>query len=165
MATKEEFVTALTDVRKRAESMREAILAAPDTHLLGEHTWNVRDVLCHLAARAHLDAMVERVQGMVAAAPPAARPAGFNPEDVNQGQIDARQGRSVESLLDEIIDEHTAAIVMVPDLDDELLARSVTTPRGDVMLVADLLRLGTAGHDNVHLNDIEQALSAKVATG
>jgi hypothetical protein len=126
-------------------------------------TWTVRDVLCHLAARSNgVPRFVERIKNLVPAGGPGApsRPA-FDIDEINQGQIDERAGRSVEELLDEIVTGHKAAAEALSSVDAALLSRRYPNFRGDGQVEgADMLLNSTTRHDNTHLDEIEEALKS-----
>jgi hypothetical protein len=159
---KEEMIQALAGVNERIDRLAASIAANPEAKL-ATGTWTVRDVLCHLAARSNgVPGFVNRIKRLLEAsgggAPPA-RPAGLNIDDINQSQIDERQGRGVEELLTEIKDGHLAAIEALKDVDEGLLGRMVPNFRGDGEVEASSMLLGgTARHDNNHLDEIEKAL-------
>lgn len=162
MASRREVEATLLGVNERIEALRARIVAGAD-RTLPSGTWTVRDALCHLAARSNgVPNFVARIERLAQGAPggAAARPAGFNIDEINQGQIDARAGHSVDQLLDEIIAGHRGAVEALATVDEALLSRMVPSFRGDGDIEAAAMLLGgTANHDNNHLSEIEQALA------
>lgn len=162
MPSKEDVIAALQQVNQRVERLRHNIIARPDAALLTPgSTWSVRDALCHLAARSDgVPMFVERIERL-AAGGPMQPPGAPNIDDINQSQINARQGRSTDELVTEILQGHLAAIEGMARIEAGLFSHMIPNPRGEGEIQAsELLQRGTAGHDNVHLDEIEQALSA-----
>lgn len=161
MSTRDEFIAAVQQVDGRIAQLRADILANGEKPLL-EGTWRVRDALSHLAARSN---GVARVLARVEAADnPSATTTQQAPrsiDEINAGQVEERQERSIEDLLDEIRNGHAAAIEAARGLDDAVLARSLPLGfRPGDATVAELLVMGGPRHDNNHLDQIEAALKA-----
>lgn len=160
MTSREDFVAAVRGVDERIAAIRADIVANADKPLL-EGTWRVRDALSHLAARAN---GVPRVLARVEAADDPSSggaPAPRNIDEINAGQVEERADRSVEELLGEIRDGHTAALAAAAAIDDATLARSIPLGfRPGDATVADLLVMGGPRHDGNHLEQVEAALKA-----
>lgn len=161
MTTREELRDALSAVDADIARLRDRILAGGEAMLL-EGEWSVRQVLCHLAARA--DSVTSMLGRIERTGPNAAniRRAAQAIDEVNQGQIDDRAGKSMADLLDEIARGHAAAKATAMSLPDDLL--SIEVPRRDSgTWSGGEAFLGTsAGHDRGHLAQIEAALDQHV---
>ena len=160
LPTKDEVISALGEVNSRLQGLADQIKERPDTNLLSG-TWTVRDTLCHLAARSNgVPTFITRLERLATATTqPAAAPAAMNIDEVNQSQLDARQGRSAEQLMEEIRAGHVAAIDGVKQLDESTFSRVVPNFRGEHVEAGNMLLGSTARHDNTHLDEIEKALT------
>lgn len=153
--TRDEIATAVRDTDARLGRMRERLLGAGDKALLtGE--WRVRDALSHLAARAN--PVTRSLWRMEAAMAPGGQPA-VDIHEENAGQVRDRTEQSVDSLLKEIVEGHSAALTDLAVLDEETLARRfpVAFPPGELSLLEFIERAGPR-HDNNHLDEVETAL-------
>jgi len=168
MTTKEEVIAAIEASDARVDGLAAALLANGQAKL-PESEWDVRQALCHVAARANavpLSSMIaQRALAAKAKGQPLDLRAGANRAlDINQAQLEERQGRSVADLLAEIHAGHQAAVAAVralpPDQFDQSFPR--LTGEGEMTLGDLILRAGT-GHENDHLNHIERALAAPAA--
>jgi len=162
MTTKADVITAIEAVEVRVERLTPRILAHADAGL-PDGEWRVREALCHLAARANsvpiATAAAQRARAAQAQGQPALRRGSFSIDEVNQRQIDDRRNRSIQALLDEIHAGHQAELRAISDLDPQSLDLRFPafTGEGDMSL-AELLLLAGPGHDNNHLDQIEQAI-------
>ncbi len=161
MATKDEITEGIQEVEQRLERLLPGITANLEQPL-PEGSWTIHDALCHMAADAH---SVPRWQRQVDAAisGTSARPAGFNLDDYNQQNIDTRKTKSIDEVVQEIRDGLKTDAAAVGGLDDTLLAREVPNFRGELAPASERLRFTTGRHNHMHLDDIENAISA--ATG
>jgi hypothetical protein len=164
MTTRADVITAIEAVEARVQRLAPGMLAHADVPLL-DGEWNVREALCHLAGRANsvllATAIAERVRAAQSQGqPPSDRGSGRS-ADINQAQINDRQGRSVPDLLQEIHEGHLAAIQAVGELDQQLFEQRVPrfTAEGDMSLGELILRAGP-GHDNEHLDQVERVAAA-----
>jgi hypothetical protein len=89
-----------------------------------------------------------------------ARPAGFNLDEHNQQGIDARKDKPIDDVVQEIRDGLHSDAAIVVGLDDALLAREVPNFRGELQPASERLKFTTGGHNQIHLNDIENAINA-----
>ncbi len=128
MATKDEITTGIQEVEERLDSLLPGIVDHLDQPL-PEGTWTIHDAVCHMAADANC---LPRWQRQVEAAinGTSARPVGFNLDEYNQQNIDARKGKAVDEVVQEIRDGLHSDAAAVPGLDDALLAREVPNFRG-----------------------------------
>ena len=161
MASKQEIVDALRQVNQRLDGMKAEILANAETPLLSG-TWKVRDALCHLAARSNgVPNFITRLERAATAAPGAPATPLPNIDDINQGQIDARVGRSAEELVQEVHEGHLTAIDSIFAMPDDVFERDLPNPRdGSISKAGDTLLRSTSNHDNTHMDEIEQAIAA-----
>ncbi len=156
MATKDEITTGIQEVEERLDSLLPGIVDHLDQPL-PEGTWTIHDAVCHMAADANC---LPRWQRQVEAAinGTSARPVGFNLDEYNQQNIDARKGKAVDEVVQEIRDGLHSDAAAVPGLDDALLAREVPNFRGELQPASDRLSFTTRRHNHMHLDDIENAL-------
>lgn len=159
MTTREELRDALAACDADIARLRDRILAGGDAKLL-EGEWTVREVLCHLAARA--DSVTNMLGRIERTGPNAAtiRRAAQAIDEVNQGQIDERAGRSMGALLDEIVAGHAASMATAMTLPDDLLAIEVPRRDGGTWTGGEAFLGSSAAHDRSHLAQIEAALSS-----
>jgi hypothetical protein len=159
MTSREDIVAAIRESDARIDRLRDRIVANADTPL-ATGSWRVRDALSHLAARANgVDRVVQRARAVEAGTP---MPAPSSIDDINAGQVEERQDRSIEEILDEIRAGHAAATDALTHVDDELLAREIPMGfRPGEIAVADMMIAGGPGHENRHLDEVEAALPAE----
>jgi hypothetical protein len=164
MTTKEEVITAIEAADQRLDGLAAA-LAAGGANKLPESEWDVRQALCHVAARANAVPLSQGIAQRALAAKAQGKPldlrGGANRVvDINQAQLDERTNRSVAELLAEIHAGHQAAIATVRDMPAEQFDQSFPrwTGEGEMTLGDMILRAGT-GHESDHVTHIERALS------
>lgn len=158
MATKNELTSGIREVEARLDGLLPGAMENLDQPL-PEGTWTVHDALCHMAADA---SCLPRWQRQVDAAinGTSARPPGFNLDEYNQENIEARKGKPVDEVVQEIRDGLHGDAAAIPGLDDALLAREVANFRGELQPASDRLSFTTSRHNHVHLDDIENAIKA-----
>jgi|SRR5947209_7499198 len=162
MPTKEEVVAAIAAADERVTGLGPAMLANAQTPLV-ESEWDVRQALCHVAARANPVPLANMIMQRVRAAQAAGQPTGprgsGRGNEINQGQLEERQDSSVPDLLNEIHAGHQAAILAVREMPQDILDQRL--PRffgeGD-MSMAELLLLSGTGHETSHLDEIVKAI-------
>jgi hypothetical protein len=154
VATRDEITAGIRDVEERLNRLLPGIVANLDQPL-PEGVWTVHDALCHMAADVP---SLPRWQRMVDGN--TNRPPGFNLDEHNQQGIDARKGKPIDEVVQEIRDGLHSDAAAVPGLDDALLAREVPNFRGELQPASDRLKFTTAGHNHIHLDDIENAINA-----
>jgi len=158
VATKNELTSGIREVEARLDSLlpgaRENL-----SQTLPDGTWTVHDALCHMAADANC---LPRWQRQVDAAinGTSARSPGFNLNQYNQENINARKGKPVDEVVQEIRDGLHGDAVAIPGLDDALLPREVPNFRGELQPASDRLSFTTGRHNHIHLDDIENAIKA-----
>src|SRR5579859_1657250 len=161
--TKEDVITALETSEARVDRMAPSLLAHPEVKLI-DSEWNVRQALCHVAARANALPLATRLAQAALAAKAAGQPLNLGgagrQTDINQAQLDERQGRGVADLLSEIHAGHQAAISGVRELSPETFDQRFPRFRGEgEMTVGELILAAGSGHENSHLYLIEQAIA------
>jgi hypothetical protein len=161
VATKDEITAGIREVEERLDSLLSGILQNLERPL-PEGSWTVHDALCHIAADVP---SLPRWQNQVDAAikGTSARPPGFNLDEHNQQGIDARKGKPVDKVVQEIRDGLHSDAAAVPGLDDALLAREMPNFRGELQPASERLRFTTGSHNHMHLDDIENAIKAAQA--
>jgi hypothetical protein len=164
MTTKEEVIAAIEASDARVKGLAPALLAH-GTARLPESEWDVRQALCHVAARANAVPLSLSVMQRVLAARAQGQPADLRggsarAGDINQAQLDERQGRGVADLLAEIDIGHQAAIAAVRAMPPEQFEQRFPrfTGEGEMSLGELILRAGS-GHEKDHLDHIERAIA------
>ena len=162
MTTKVDVMKSIEAVDIRVNQMTPRLLAN-GAAILPEGAWQVREVLCHLAARANSipvatmaaeRARAAKIQGQTAPAR-----GTFDIDEINQRQTNDRENRSIQELLDEIHNGHLAALQAIREFDqpvlDEILPAIARL--GDISF-ADLVVRAGPGHENSHLDQIEKVI-------
>jgi len=161
VATKDEVIAGIRDVEERLNRLLPGILANLDRPL-PEGSWTVHDALCHMAADVP---SVPRWQRMVDAALNGTPPSGFNLDEHNQQGIDARKGKPIGEVVQEIRDGLHSDAAAIPGLDDSLLTREIRRSNGQIQPASERLKFTSGGHNHMHLDDIEKAISAAAGPG
>ena len=163
MTTKDEVISAIETADARVKALTPA-LREHGADRLPDSEWDVREALCHVAARANavplsLSIMERMLTATGQPQPLDPRAAASRSAAINQAQLDERMDRSLEEVLSEIETGHQAAIATVRAMpQDEFDQRfQRVTGDGDTSLGEMILRAG-AGHEKEHLDQIERAL-------
>ncbi len=163
MTTKEEVIAAIEASEARVQALAPALLAHGPARL-PESEWDVRQALCHVAARANAVPLSTGIAQRALAARAQGQPfdmRGGRVGDINQAQLDERQRQSVADLLAEIHRGHQAAIAAVRALPPDQFDQSFPSFTGTgEMTLGDLILRAGSGHENSHLDHIERALPA-----
>jgi hypothetical protein len=158
MATRDEITAGIRDVEERLKRLLPDIDENLDQPL-PEGTWTVHDALCHMAADVpSLPRWQRQIDAAISGA--SARPPGFNLDEYNQQGIDARKGKPLGDVVQEILDGLHSDAAGVPGLDDALLSREVPNFRGELQPASERLKFTSGGHNHLHLDDIENAIKA-----
>jgi hypothetical protein len=163
MTTKEDVISAIEAADARVKQLAPALLAhGPDR--LPDSEWNVREALCHVAARANpIPLSLTIMERMLVATAQGqkldVRAVSNRTADINQGQLDERMDQTVEEVLAEIEAGHQTALAAVRDMPQEQFDRRFprVTGDGETSLGEMILRAG-AGHEKDHLDQIVNAL-------
>ncbi len=162
MTTKDEVIAAIEASETRVERMAPALLAHASARL-PDSEWDVRQALCHVAARANAVPLATNLAQRALAAKAQGQPLDLRSMrrgvDMNQAQIDERQGRGVADLVAEIHSGHQAAIAAVRELAAEAFEQRFPRIMGEgEMSVGEMILMAGSGHENAHLDHIERAL-------
>jgi hypothetical protein len=157
VATKQEITTGIQDVEQRFERLLPAIVANLEKPL-PEGSWTVHDALCHIAADAQAFARWQRLVDAQASGT-SARPPGFNLDEHNEQGIAARKDKPVEDVVAEIREALRRDTAAVQAVDETLLQRDLPNFRGELGPGSDRLRFMTVTHNQIHLDDIEKAVT------
>ena len=163
MTTKDEVISAIEAADARMKALAPALLAhGPDR--LPDSEWDVRQALCHVAARANpVPLSLTIMQRMLVASAQGQKPdfrgGAVRGAEINQAQLDERMDRSVAEVLAEIETGHQTALATVREMpQDEFDQRFPrVTGDGETSLGEMILRAG-AGHEKEHLDQIVNAL-------
>ena len=164
MTTKVDVIKGIETVDTRVDQMTPRLLANGAARL-PEGAWQVRQVLSHLAARANSMPIAATAAQRMRAAGDQGKPAlarsGIDIDEMNQEQIDTRQSRSIQELVDEIHTGHQTMLKAIREFDEKTLEERLPalTGGGD-MSFADLVLRAGPGHENHHLDQIEKAMGA-----
>jgi hypothetical protein len=142
---------------KMAANLTEADLAKP---VYGT-TWNVKDVIAHLASMgaspAFFIGMAQRA--MSSSGGGGGMPAGFDVDAFNNSQVDIRKDKTVFDLLAEFRQGHEKGVEMLAATPDDVLTFQMPNPFAGGMSSALEMIAGSCGdHEAQHLMDIAQAL-------
>ncbi|HEX5369482.1 MAG TPA: hypothetical protein VFY10_08720 [Dehalococcoidia bacterium] len=157
MATKSEITDGIRQVEERLQRLLPGIRSHLETPL-PEGTWSVHDALCHLAADSNaVPRWLARIEALDAGRP--ARAPGFNMDEHNQQNIDARKGKPIDEVVSEVTDGLHADAAVVGTMDEALLQRQIPNFRGEMVEASEMLSFSAIRHNNIHLDDIEHALT------
>ena len=117
--------------------------------------WSVRDILAHLAAYEYvMKEAIAQASGSSSHSPHAEQYVA-NYQAFNDAQMDARQGRTAESLLAEYTDMQSQVADLVRQIPAETLRRPGTMPWfGEDNSVEDLIARYGMGHKREHAAQI-----------
>lgn len=153
MATREEIVSGIQEVRERLRRLEPRITANPDRPLL-TGSWTVWEVLCHLAADGHAaERLRARLDGRGGGPPPS-----VSGDEYNQQQVDARKTKPFAEVMAEVWEGLDADEAAAREMEDQVLQRPVPTFRGDTVPLSEMLRFYTGRHNQMHLDEVEAAL-------
>ncbi|MEZ4521597.1 MAG: DinB family protein [Thermomicrobiales bacterium] len=155
MATREEIVGA---INQGIESVNQTFGGLTDEQLateVYENGWTAKEILAHLAGRqSTYDMVLHMARG---GEMPQSADGDFDVDSWNQQVVDEYSGKSRDELLSQFRTVHESLAEQVKDLDDDTLAATVVTPRGE-MPASDIL-VGSGGmHSTAHSNDVAEAL-------
>ncbi len=162
MTTRMDVIKEIEAVDARVDRLAPQLLTQSDTKLL-DGAWQVRQLLCHLAARANgipiAAAAAQRARAAKAPGQSASAWRAIDIDEINQRQIDDRRHLNIQEILDEIHAGHQAALKAIRELDEPSLEERLPafTGVGD-MSFADLAMRAGPGHENHHLDQIEKAI-------
>ena len=156
MATKEEIIAAIQQGIARVEgtfgTLTDEQLA---TRVHSEESgWTARDILAHLAGRGPgYDLFIRMAEG----GPMPQGMGGFDVNAWNRARVEERGGESRDELLAEFRAVHEGLIARAREMPDEVLQRTIPTPRGEVAL-GDIMRQSGGVHSVNHTIEVERAL-------
>lgn len=162
MANQEAITTAIqqgiTDVESTFGALSDAQLATK-VHA-DDGGWTARDILCHLAGRKQVYAMMQQAAG-----------GGENPfatitnfADWNQARVTERDGVSRDDLLTEFRTVHEDLLAQVQKMTADDLAGTVSLgPR--TATLGDLMYASGGTHSSGHAKEVEQALGLSGTAG
>ena len=160
MASQSDIAHGLKEVARRASVISTAFGEDNWNTTLPGQDWSTHDLYCHLAATgANLPELVS-----VALDPPPDPP----PLDVdawNDSQVSARRAQSKTKILAEIQDGHDRAATRIKLLADDEISREVRAPWGEMVPLGDLLMDIVVGHENRHLDQLDEMLKSGAISG
>jgi Mycothiol maleylpyruvate isomerase N-terminal domain len=158
MATKDEIIDGMRGVEERLERLLPRAKTQLDRPLT-EGTWSVHDALCHMAADANAYPRWASRLAAIESGTQTPRPPGFNLDALNQQNIDARKHKPLDEVVAEIKGGLAADTDAVRAVDDGILTKEIPNFRGEMTTAGAMLLWTTTGHNHVHLDDIEKALT------
>ncbi len=154
MASKQEIITEIQTGNARVAhtfgTLSDAQLATKINE--GAGGWTAKQILAHLAARQATYDVLMQMAGSERAVG-----SGFDIDAWNQKQVDERQDKSRDALLEEFRATHERLAERVRAMPDAELSRTVVFPRGPVTL-GDVLRNSGGTHSVQHAEAVEKAL-------
>ena len=167
MTTKVDVMKSIEAVDIRVNQMTPRLLTNGAAKL-PEGAWQVRQVLCHLAARANSMPIATMAAQRMRAAKDQGQSAparsAIDIDEMNQQQIDDRQNSSIQEIVDEIHTGHQAALQAIREFDEQTLEeRLPALSGGGDMSFADLVLRAGPGHENHHLDQIEKAMGGEIS--
>jgi len=154
----EAAAAAIDAVSERLGALRSKLVANPTARRTPE-SWTAWNELCHLAARSN---EVPRFVALAEPRPNTPRPT-INIDEINQGQSDAREGKSADEVLDEALASLAEAKKTVLGLDEDILNRTYNDFRtGAERRVGEGLKMIYQNHYGTHIQQIEEALANPV---
>lgn len=158
VTTKEDVLAAMDSFKAEVESLVASIPENKWETGVYENGWNAKQLICHIASTAG-------VAGFVLTLARAPVPAGmgggegFDNDAFNAQQVQARQGKPLESLLNEIGDALDRDRLVVSAAPDQLLGSLFRAPWGIEGTVAGVIADSFKEHLGVHLADLKAAVS------
>ena len=168
MTTKDDVISAIETADARVKALAPALLAHGPDHL-PDSEWNVREALCHVAARANpVPLSLSVMQRMLVASAQGLKTewrGGSRGAEINQTQLVERMDRSVADVLAEIQTGHQAAIATVREMPQEQFDQRFPRVTGDgETSLGEMILLAGAGHEKEHLDQIENAMGGSAPT-
>lgn len=160
MASKSEISQGLRDVARRATATATAFSAESWTAPLPEQDWSTHDLYCHLAATG---TNLPEFVGVALDPPP--DPPPLDIDAWNDSQVSTRRQQSKTTVLAEVQDGHAKAATFIRTLTDEQLGRAVRAPWGEMVPLGDLLMDVVVGHENRHLDQVDELLKSGAISG
>jgi hypothetical protein len=151
MASRREVAHGLKAVARRASTASTAIGQDSWDKPLPGQDWSTHDLFCHLAATG---TNLPEFIGVALNPPP--NPPPLDIDAWNDQQVSARRQQSKTHIVAEIQDGHDKAATFVDTLPDEDLAREVRAPWGEMVPLGDLLMDIVVGHENRHLDQLDE---------
>ncbi len=146
-------------IRQGAAQVRRTFGSLSDEQLRtpvhrGEGGWTAKEVLAHLAARQPVN---DRLL-LMASGDRTALATASTIDDWNHSLVEERVSVSRDALLDEFQAVQDALAAQVMTLPDELLARPIPLPQGEVPL-GDLMGMAGGAHATHHAQEVELAIA------
>lgn len=159
VTTKEDVLAAMDAFKADVEALVESIPEKKWGIGVYENGWNAKQLLCHIASTAG-------VAGFVLTLARASVPEGmggggddFDNDAFNAQQVQARQEKPLENLLNEIRDTLDRDRQVVSAAPDQLLASMFKTPWGIEGTVAGIIADSFKEHLGVHVSDLKSAVA------
>lgn len=148
-------------LRQRMQDVRAELLALVDTLTAeraaaasGNPGWTVQDVVAHLAGAEGGHRQV--IRGLLAE-PPRGFPHDFDLDAFNAVEVDARRGRSLDTLRAELHSQRAETLALLDSITDDQWERAGYHPGGFDTTVEGVFRV-IAIHEKRHLKELRAAL-------
>ncbi|HET9201193.1 MAG TPA: DinB family protein [Dehalococcoidia bacterium] len=155
MASRREVANGLKEVARRASEASTALAEDSWDRPLPGQDWSTHDLFCHLAATG---TNLPEFVGVALDPPP--NPPPLDIDAWNDEQVSVRRQQSKTHILAEIQDGHDSAATFIHTLPEENMARPVQAPWGEMVPLGDLLMDIVVGHENRHLDQLEELTKA-----
>lgn len=158
VTTKEDVLAAMDGFKADVDALVASVTEKKWETGVYENGWNARQVLCHLASTAG-------IAGFVLTLARAPVPAGvgggegFDNDAFNAQQVQARQVKPLENILNEIRDTMERDRQVVSAAPDQLLASMFRAPWGTEGTVAGVIADSFKEHLGIHLADLKASVA------
>lgn len=159
VTTKQDVLDAIDSFVQEIEDVAGRLAESDWDGGVYENGWNARQLLCHIASTAGIAGFVLTL----ARAPVAAgvnTAAGYDNEAFNNQQVQARQNKPLQNVLNEIRETMHRDRQVVSAAPDQLLASMFRAPWGTEGTVAGVIADSINEHLRAHLRDLEAAVGA-----
>jgi len=158
VTTKEDVLAAMDGFLADVEALCSDVSESKWETGVHENGWNAKQLLCHMASTAGVAGFVLTLAR--APVPPGMGGGeGFDNDAFNAQQVQARQGRPLENILNEIraaLDRDRLVVSAAPD---QLLGSMFRAPWGIEGTVAGVIADSFKEHLGAHLTDLRAALA------
>lgn len=158
VTTRDEVIAAMDDFKADVDTFVASVKEDQWATVVYESGWNARQLLCHLASTAG-------IAGFVLTLARAPVPAGmgggegFDNDAFNAQQVQARQGKPLENVLNEIRDTLDRDRRVVSAAPDQLLGSMFRAPWGTEGTVAGVIADSFKEHLGEHVADLKAAVA------
>ena len=157
VTTRDDVLAAIDSFVAEVDRITDGVPESHWEHGAYENGWNARQLLCHIASTAGIASFVLTL----ARAPVAAGASGgaaFDNDAFNAQQVQARQNKPINNVLNEIRETMHRDRQVVAAAPDQLLASMFRAPWGTEGTVAGVIADSVNAHLGEHVRDLRAAL-------